>query len=250
MNARTSPRPAVSTAPAATTSPTVEAQRKAGAHKAASASTSLALVTLPARLFLIFGWLRAAVEKGIDPQWWNGTKLLTFVDEQQDTMLSFMSPIVDAVVVPFAAPVAALVLLTQLGVTAMLLTTRRLGAGLVLASAMNVIFVLMGAVTPSAFYLVLQLTLLLAVAESTGWFNRLRRFAVVVGGGAFALAMTPFISTLHPAEVIHDPAIMLATVGALAAFTQAAALTVAPAGLRPTTAFSSAVALDTAGELR
>ena len=33
------------------------------------------VVLLPLRIFLAAGWLRAAAEKLIDPQWWNGNKL-------------------------------------------------------------------------------------------------------------------------------------------------------------------------------
>lgn len=178
-------------------------------------------VLFPARAFLAFGWLRAGVEKAIDPQWWSGAKLTTFLDDQSDSMLPFMEPLTNAFVAPAPFITAAIVLAVELVLGVLILTGRRLGPALLGASALNVIFVLMGVVTPSAFYLVIQLTLLLALAARTGWFNARRRLAVIAGAGLTGIALTPFVATIHPAEVIHDPAIMLVTVGALAAATQA-----------------------------
>ena len=178
-------------------------------------------VLFPARAFLAFGWLRAGVEKAIDPEWWSGAKLTTFLGDQSDAMLPFMEPLTNAFVAPAPFITAAIVLAVELVLGVLILTGRRLGPALLGASALNVIFVLMGVVTPSAFYLVIQLTLLLALGARTGWFNARRRLAVIGGAALTGIALTPFIATIHPAEVIHDPAIMLVTVGALAAATQA-----------------------------
>ncbi len=177
-------------------------------------------VLFPARAFLAFGWLRAGVEKVIDGEWWTGAKLDTFLSDQSDAMLPFMEPLTNSLVAPAPFITAAVVLVIELVLGVLLLTGRRLGLALLTASALNVIFVLMGVVTPSAFYLVIQLTLLLALGARTGWFNARRRLAVIGGAALTAIGLTPFIATIHPAEVIHDPAIMLVTVGALAAATQ------------------------------
>ena len=188
-------------------------------------------VLFPARAFLAFGWLRAGVEKAIDAEWWSGAKLDTFVADQSETMLPFMEPLTNAFVAPAPFVTAAVVLAVELVLGVLILTGRRLGPALLGASALNVIFVLMGVVTPSAFYLVIQLTLLLALGARTGWFNARRRLAVIGAAGLTGIALTPFIATIHPAEVIHDPAIMLVTVGALAAATQAFTL-FATSGIR------------------
>ena len=178
-------------------------------------------VLFPARAFLAFGWLRAGVEKVIDGSWWSGAEVDAFLSEQSDAMLPFMEPLAAALVAPAPFVTAAIVLGVELVLGVLLLTGRKLAPALLGASALNVIFVLMGVVTPSAFYLVIQLTLLLALCARTGWFTARRRVGVI-GAIAFAAsALTPFIATVHPAEVIHDPAIMLVTVGALAAATQA-----------------------------
>ena len=174
----------------------------------------------PARAFLAFGWLRAGVEKAIDPDWWSGAALDAFLAEQTSAMLPFMEPLTDAFVAPAPAITAFIVLVAELALGVLLLTGRRLGTALLGASALNVIFVLMGVVTPSAFYLVLQLTLLLALGARTGWFTARRRVALIGAAGLAGVALAPFIATLHPAEVIHDPAIMLVTVGALTAAAQ------------------------------
>ena len=45
------------------------------------------VVLLPLRIFLAAGWLRAASEKLIDPQWWSGDKLRSYVTAQHQTAL-------------------------------------------------------------------------------------------------------------------------------------------------------------------
>lgn len=206
-------------------SPAPTADRTASARRSPAVTAPLdggtdRFVLFPVRAFLAFGWLRAGVEKVIDGAWWTGAKLDTFLSDQSGAMLPFMEPLTNSLVAPAPFITAALVLVVELAIGVLLLTGRRLGPALLTASALNVIFVLMGVVTPSAFYLVMQLTLLLALGARTGWFNARRRLAVIGGATLVAIGLAPFIATIHPAEVIHDPAIMLVTVGALAAATQ------------------------------
>lgn len=177
-----------------------------------------------ARAFLAFGWLRAGSEKVIVPDWWTGAELETFLAEQRAESLPFVTPLVDAIVAPAPAITAAVVALGELALGVALLTGKRLQTALLAACGLNVAFVAMGVVTPSAFYLVIQLTLLLWTAEARGWFSPARRLGAAAGCGAAAVLLTPFITTLHPAEVIEDPAIMLATLGGLIAATQVLSL--------------------------
>lgn len=190
----------------------------------AKSPQSARFALFPARAFLAFGWIRAGVEKGIDSTWWNGEHLREFLAEQELEMLPFMAPLVDRLVAPTPIVTAIAILIVELALGVMMLTGRKLGTALLGASGLNVIFVLLGVVTPSAFYLVLQITLLLTLAAQAGWFSEARRIAVVVAAGAATIGLAPFIRTIHPAEVIDDPAIMLVTVAALIAATQAFAL--------------------------
>ena len=71
------------------------------------------VVLLPLRLFLAAGWLRAATEKVIDPEWWNGHKLQKFVTSQHNEALPFFRPVMDHLIAPGAQFVAIVVVLTQ-----------------------------------------------------------------------------------------------------------------------------------------
>ena len=109
--------------------------------------------------------------------------------------------------------------LAELVIGVCLLTGRRLGSALLAATALNAAFVALGAVTPSAFYLVIQMTLLMGlyVRRPRPW-PLVEKFTIGASLVA-AAALLPFIRTLHPHEVIEDPAIMLATLCALVAAT-------------------------------
>src|SRR5258706_3992617 len=72
------------------------------------------VVLLPLRLFLAAGWLRAGAEKLIDPQWWNGNKLRSFLTAQHSEALPFFRPIMESWIRPGAKEVAVVVVLTQL----------------------------------------------------------------------------------------------------------------------------------------
>lgn len=82
---------------------------------------------------------------------------------------------------------------------------------------MNVNFIAVGAVTPSVFYLLAQGAVLLWLLERR---NSLRGRAIATAtiiAVVLAIGSAPWIATLHPAEVIHDPALMMVTAGSLAA---------------------------------
>lgn len=181
----------------------------------------LRLALFPARIFLALGWTRAGIEKLIDGTWWTGDYLLNFLDAQQATALPFATFFTDMIGSRMAILVSFIVLVLELVLGFCLLTGRRLATALVGASALNIAFVALGAVNPSAFYLVIQLALIMGLV-ATRPLGPLRQNLTVIGGCLFgALAMTPFISTLHPHGVIDDPAIMLATLAILVAATVA-----------------------------
>ena len=178
--------------------------------------TSPWAVLLPVQLFLAAGWARAGVEKLIDPQWWNGQLLLDYLARQRPHMLPFFVWFTDLAVIPLAAVVAGGVMTAQLAVAGCLAANRFVRPALWCGIVLNVAFTLAGSVNPSAFYLIMQLVLLFALSRATSMVIALRR---AVGWLSAAAFFVPFARTVHPAEVIDDPAAMLAFVAALAAVT-------------------------------
>jgi uncharacterized membrane protein YphA (DoxX/SURF4 family) len=175
------------------------------------------VVLLPLRIFLAAGWLRAAAEKLIDPQWWNGNKLRAFVTTQHQEALPFFRPILDHLITPGAQVVAIVVVVTQLACGLAIAIGKPLRLALQWTVVLNLVFILAGKVNPSAFYLVMEIVLLFAIADGTIGVHPTtpsRRTLAMAGlTAALALAMTPYIRTIEPAKVIDDPAMMLVFMG-------------------------------------
>ncbi|MEM9515576.1 MAG: hypothetical protein AAGA42_12035 [Actinomycetota bacterium] len=198
----------------ASDTPPVEAPLRRERAPSPRRSRPIAAVILPLQLFLAAGWFRAGVEKVIDPAWWRGDTLLGFLDEQGADMVPFFVWFTDNAVAPIPAVVAFVVAEIQLAIAICLLSNRLVRPALWAAIVLNVTFTLAGAVNPSAFYLVMQVTILLALSRPVGLTIALRRAALWCIVGA---TMLPFVRTVHPADVIDDPASMLAFVAVLAA---------------------------------
>ena len=94
---------------------------------------------------------------------------------------------------------------------------RFVGFALAVGVLMNLNFMAAGAVNPSAFYLVIQGTIALWLAERTRAGQRAGRAltATAVAGAGLAALSVPYISTLHPHGVVEDPAVMMVMGGAL-----------------------------------
>jgi thiosulfate dehydrogenase [quinone] large subunit len=192
---------------------------------------------LPLRLFLAAGWLRAGAEKLIDSQWWNGNKLHTYLKTQHETALPFFRPIMDHGIAPAARLVAIVVVVTELAIGLAIAIGKPLRLALRWGFFLNVIFIMTGTVNPSAFYLVMEMVLLFAIADgvigvrpsSPSW----RTLALAGVSAAATIAMVPYVRTIEPAQVIHDPAIMLAFIGTIVTAT----MVVRRAAYRPPNAY-------------
>ena len=170
------------------------------------------------QLFIGLGWLRAATEKLIDPAWWRGDVLREFVAAHIDTSLDWYEPFLDTAVLPLAPAVAAVVLVAQLVAGISLATGRRLTVGLTVGMVLNLHFMAAGAVNPSAFYLLAQGAVALWLCERTESRTPAGTLRAAAAGALFVTGSSvPFISTLHPADVVEDPAVMLSLTGALGA---------------------------------
>ena len=186
-------------------------------------------------IFFGLGWLRAAVSKSIDGNWWSGAEIDSFVADHADVTVGWFQPILNGLVVMPAPMLALVVVCIQVSVAACLLTNRRIIPALLVATVLNVVFVAVGAVNPSAFYLVGQGALLLWAMTDGRGVRRQTIMFISIGAALFAVLNVPFITTLHPEKVIDDPAIMLATLAGLAALgAQLASRTMVVVGRRST----------------
>ena len=125
---------------------------------------------LPLRIFIGLGWLRAGVEKLIDPLWTSGEKLPLFFQTQLDAgavYFPFYETLIHQLFEPNALVLSWIILLGELlaGVAIMSGTVTNLA--LLGGLFMNLNFVLAGVVNPSAFYIVIQAALFASNAGST-----------------------------------------------------------------------------------
>ncbi len=181
------------------------------------------LVLLPIRVFLAVGWLRAGIEKLIDANWWNGDNLRAFLDQHHAAALPSFQPVMEHAIQPFVVVVAFVVMATEIGCGIAIVVGRPLRAALRWTLLLNVTFILCGSVNPSAFYLVMEMVLLVAVAEGTiGSRPTLPTYRTYVLAAALlcvAGVLVPQVRTWEPAEVVTDPAIMLLFLALLQAAT-------------------------------
>lgn len=169
------------------------------------------------QLFIGAGWLRAAAEKVIEPSWWSGAELRDFLASTSELALPWYQPFIETIVAPGAILIALVVMLGQLFAGLSLVTGRRLGLGLGTGVFLNLHFLAAGAVNPSAFYLLAQGCVALWMVERhLGSDEVRRRLGVGAMVATFVAGLSlPSIATLHPAEVIDDPAAMFAFLGVL-----------------------------------
>lgn len=192
---------------------------------------------LPLRLFIGLGWLRAGVEKLIDPLWWSGDKVAAFFGAQlaaDAVYFPFYETLITQLFAPNAFALSWIILIGELLVGVSILTGTLTNLGLLAGIFMNLNFVLAGVVNPSAFYIVIQAVLLSANAGTvlsmdsvlsrySGSFliaqpassergnKPSRRRALLVGGILCALAAllaVPHIRDFGPHSV-DDPAMLL-----------------------------------------
>ena len=211
---------------------------------------AVALILLPIRLFLAAGWFRAGVEKFIDGSWWNGDKLRGFLEAHHAQSIGWFRPVMDHAIQPAAIIVALVVMIAELACGIAIITGRHVRLALWCGVVLNVSFILAGQVNPSAFYLVMEMTVLLAMAQLATHARRDVRQGRTLLLSALALlaavAFVPSIRTLEPAKVIDDSAIMLTFVSVLAS----AALFVKWLSRRETTTASARVAPLLEGAMR
>ncbi|MBV7339736.1 DoxX family membrane protein [Chloroflexi bacterium TSY] len=192
---------------------------------------------LPVRLFLGLGWLRAGVEKIIEPSWHNGDALIAFLQQQlaaDAVYFPFYQTLIVHLFLPNAAILAWIILIGELLAGLAIITGTLTNLALLGGLFMNVNFVLAGVVNPSAFYIVIQSMLLCSNAGTTlggdALLSKRIRSVFVVAQPEFkpqerifekwcflilailsavaALSVIPFIRDYSPHSV-DDPAMLL-----------------------------------------
>lgn len=126
--------------------------------------------------------------------------LRRFLEVDTSQAVRIYEPFLSHVVEPFAVVVATIVCVAELAIATLLALNRRVLSALLVATFLNVHFMLAGAVNPFAFYLVIAMVTALAAAVAT-------------------LGLAPFVTTVHRAQVIKDPAIVLFFLSVLFAIT-------------------------------
>jgi len=181
------------------------------------------LVLLPIRVFLAVGWLRSGIEKLIDAHWWNGDGLRAFLDQHRTAAVPPFRPVMEHAIQPLTLVVAFVVMATEIGCGLAIGIGRPLRAALRWGFLLNTVFILCGQVNPSAFYLVMEMVLLVAVADGTIGTRPTpptrRTYGLAAALLVVAGVLTTFVRTLEPAKVITDPAMMLLFLALLQAAT-------------------------------
>jgi hypothetical protein len=169
------------------------------------------------QLFLGFGWIRAAVAKVFDGDWWTGEYLIDFLDRSEALRLPPYELFVDGVVRPMPAVIAVVVFTLQLVTGLALLANIRPITWTLVGMFMNVHFILAGSVNPSVFYVVLALVVVLATMRERLTASAAHKIAVRSSIMAVLVAFVcgPFITTVDPARVIEDPSLILILLSSL-----------------------------------
>lgn len=192
---------------------------------------------LPLRLFIGLGWLRAGVEKMIDPAWLAGDQVSTFFHVQMaaDAVhFPFYQTLITQFFEPHALALIWIVMLGELLAGIAILTGTLTNWALLGGLFMNLNFILAGVVNPSAFYIVIQGVLLsgnagatlgvdsilthrsrsvgVASSSSPAYGNSSwKKWALLVGCflcGLSATLVVPYIRDFGPHSV-DDPAMLL-----------------------------------------
>ena len=121
----------------------------------------------PLRLFIGIGWVRAGLEKLIEAGWHDGSSLVLFFAQQasEDHLhFPFYQAIIQDLFAPQALSLSWVIMIGQLLVGISILAGFFTNFALLCGLFMNFNFIFAGQVTPSAFYIVIQMALFIGNA--------------------------------------------------------------------------------------
>lgn len=198
-------------------------------------------ILLPLRLFIGLGWLRAGVEKVTDPTWHSGSALTDYFHEQiaaGDVAFPFYEMLMTGLFTDHASVLSNLIIAGEFYAGLAILFGFFTRPALIGGLFMNLNFIMAGTVNPSAFYIMIQITLLASnvghvlgidgflhswqahkefEGPSTAGLRRQMR-ACLVGAAVMLLGIilaVPQVQSVDPATSIEDPALLLTLLFAL-----------------------------------
>ncbi len=169
------------------------------------------------QVFLAFAWGRSAVAHALDGGWWRGEVVLRFLGAETGLRLDPYQFVLAGLIEPMAAPVAVLIVAAELAIALLLILNYRVPVALGLAVFLNVQLILAGQVSPSVFFLIASLGLViwrLEISAGQVTLQRLSEASALVGIVVVAF-LGPAVRTLSPNGVLEDPAFVLIFVSAL-----------------------------------
>jgi len=187
---------------------------------------------VPLRLFIGLGWLRTCVEKAIDPAWHNGSALSDFLQGQlvQGAVpFPFYEALSRALFLPHATGLSWMIVIGEFLAGMAIFTGCCTRAALLGGLFMNLNFLLAGVPKPSAFYIVIQVTLLLANTGAilgvdgirnarpvrSSWNGRWRYWATALLALVTAAYAGSHATDTSPAGSVRDPAMILAVLATM-----------------------------------
>ena len=122
--------------------------------------SKIGFLLVPLRLFMGIGWMRAGIEKFSNPNWSSGEALIKFLNTNE-TFSPLYNILIENLFIPQAAIFANLVSFGQFLIGVSIFTGTLTNISLLIAIFMNLNFILMEKTLPSAFYIIIQVELLL-----------------------------------------------------------------------------------------
>jgi len=193
-------------------------------------------ILLPLRLFIGLGWMRSSIEKLIEPDWYSGVALHHFFYEriaEGDVAFPFYQFLMEGPFFAHAPLLSKLIIVGEFYCGVAILLGIFMRPALLAGLFMNLNFILAGSVNPSAFYIVIQLTLLVSVVGEVFAIDSIllppnsfakgatrRRYsierakmALCFGGTLLCMLITIptayAIKTIDPVQSVEDPATLL-----------------------------------------
>jgi thiosulfate dehydrogenase [quinone] large subunit len=181
---------------------------------------------VPLRVFIGVGWLRAGAEKLVNPAWFDGSALRAFLEVQApQAVFPVFQNLMRGAFHDVALPLGVFVMVLEVIGGAMIALGWRLRSAIAVAIGLNLLFVMAGVPNPSAFYLVIQMVLVIGGADrvlalrgrrsrrrSTGnwtlWLH-LTALSLLV---ALAVSSLARVRDFSPGGSVHDAAAVLAVV--------------------------------------
>jgi thiosulfate dehydrogenase [quinone] large subunit len=121
----------------------------------------------PLRLFIGIGWVRASLEKLIEAGWNDGSSLVAFFNQQvsgNHVYFPFYQALIRDIFAPHALSLSWVIMIGQVLVGVSVLAGFFTNFALICGLFMNFNFIFAGEVTPSAFYIVIQMALFIGNA--------------------------------------------------------------------------------------